>query len=213
MNWLAAGLVCVVGSAAVLIAGCESEAGGSPPPPPTVEVATPTTQQVTDYFQYTGFLEAMEQVDIRARVPGFLESVDFEESSAVEAGQVLFTIEKEPYEVAVGRARADLARAESALSLAEANRARTQQAFDADAANELELIADEAAVKQAEAEVLAAEQMLEGAELDLSYTDVVTPLSGRVDRNYVDVGNLVGVRRRHCSRALSCSTQFVSRST
>lgn len=192
MNWLAAGLVCVVGSAAVLIAGCESEAGGSPPPPPTVEVATPTTQQVTDYFQYTGFLEAMEQVDIRARVPGFLESVDFEESSAVEAGQVLFTIEKEPYEVAVGRARADLARAESALSLAEANRARTQQAFDADAANELELIADEAAVKQAEAEVLAAEQMLEGAELDLSYTDVVTPLSGRVDRNYVDVGNLVG---------------------
>ena len=182
-------LACVLLASAPL--GCgkpESE----PPPPPTVEVATPETRDVTEYFFYTGALEPVASVEIRARVPGFLEQMHFEESTQVEAGDLMFTIEKAAYEVAVGQAEAAVARAVAARSLAEARTARVQQAFDQNAANELELLEVQAELEQAKANVLAAEEELRAARLDLSYTDVTTPIAGRVDRNYVDVGNLVG---------------------
>lgn len=171
--------------------GC-SEQAPEPPPPPLVEVTQPTTRDITEYFHYTGTLEPSATAEIRARVGGFLESIDFEESTKVESGQVLFTIEKAPYEIAVGQAEAEVARAEAAKSLAEARLSRTQQAFDADAANEIELIEEQANLQQAEAELLAAKESLEAAKLDLSYTDVSTPITGLIDRFYIDEGNLVG---------------------
>jgi len=174
------------------LAGCGSGSEAEPPPPPVVEVATPTERAVTEYFHYTGSLESVATVEIRARVSGFLEEVLFQESTNVEAGDVLFTIEKAPYEVEVRRAEAELARMEAAQSLAEARLARVKRAAEANAANELEVIEVQAEVDEAAAEVHAAEERLNRARLDLSYTDVRTPIAGRVDRNYVDAGNLVG---------------------
>ncbi|MEM1165874.1 MAG: efflux RND transporter periplasmic adaptor subunit [Planctomycetota bacterium] len=182
--------LCVIG--AFVVSGCGTEDPPPPPPPPTVEVATPESRTVTEYFNYTGTFESMATAEIRARVEGFLEEMHFEESTEVEAGAVLFTIEKTTYEVAVGQAQAALARAEASESLAEAELARTQQAFDAGAANEIELLERRAELEQAQADVLNAQESIRAAELDLSYTEVRSPISGRIDQNYVDVGNLVG---------------------
>ncbi|MEM7621897.1 MAG: efflux RND transporter periplasmic adaptor subunit [Planctomycetota bacterium] len=187
---LASGAAGCLGSLAIV--GCAEPEPPPPPPPPTVEVATPMTRDVTEYFRYTGTLESVAMVEIRARVTGYLEEIRFDESTAVEAGDVLFTIEKAPYEIAVGGAEAALKRARAEASLAEARRSRAEQARAADAASDLEVLEAEAELEKALADVLAAEEELQAAELDLSYTDVTTPISGRVDRNYVDSGNLVG---------------------
>ncbi|MEN1705274.1 MAG: efflux RND transporter periplasmic adaptor subunit [Planctomycetota bacterium] len=174
------------------LVGCIKRDGLPPPPTPVVEVTTPQTRAVTEYFQYTGTLESVATVEIRARVSGFLEEVRFAESSDVSAGDILFTIEKEPYELAVGQAQAEVARAESMRDLAEARLERGRQAQQVNAASDLEVIELEAEVQRTQADLLAAQERLKAAELDLSYTDVRTPIDGRVDRNYVDTGNLVG---------------------
>lgn len=157
-----------------------------------VEVASPEARTVTEYFSYTGTLESVETVEVRARVGGYLTSVEFTESTNVEAGDVLFTIEKDQYEIAVGRAEAALARAEAAQTLAETRLRRTEDAFEDGAATDIELVEEQANLKQAQADVMTARQNLAEAQLNLSYTDVRTPISGRVDRHYVDEGNLVG---------------------
>lgn len=174
-----------------LLVSCE-QAEQPTPPPPTVEVAQPELRSVTEYFQYTGTLEPIASVEIRARIAGYLTDVTFRESTTVEQGEVLFTIEKEPYEVVVGQAQAAVERAKAARSLAAARLERTKKAVQANAASDLELLEADAEVQQAEADVFAAKEALKAAELDLSYTDVRSPITGRVDRNYVDVGNLVG---------------------
>ncbi len=176
---------------AAAIAGCDTPEP-SPPPPPVVEVATPTTRSVTEYFRYTGTLEAVASVGVRARVAGYLEEIRFTESTDVEKGAVLFVIEKEPYEIAVSQAEAEIARARAAQRIAETRLARSREALELNAATEFEVLEDNAALQQAEADVLAAEQLLAAARLDLSYTDVVAPMKGRIDRHYVDAGNLVG---------------------
>ena len=187
---------CGVGSLLVLAAaGCDPpQAAAPPPPPPNVEVATPETRTITEYFFYTGTLEPVDFVEIRARVGGELQAINFEESSSVEEGDVLFVIEKEPYELAVGQARASLERAEAAEGLAEVRVQRYEDAFARQAANEFELIEERAKLKQAQADVLAAAEALKAAELDLSYTDVKSPITGRSDRHFVDRGNLVGAQ-------------------
>lgn len=174
--------------------GCDRSEASQPPPPPTVEVATPTQRTITEYFFYTGTLEPVDFVQIRARVGGVLEAINFQESSDVEAGDVLFTIEKAPYELAVGQAKAALERAEAARELADVRVRRLEKAFDSGAANELELFEERARLRQAEADVFAATEALKSAELDLSYTDVTSPISGRIDRHFVDRGNLVGAQ-------------------
>lgn len=160
--------------------------------PPQVSVATPYVRDVTTYFEYNGFLESIRRVTVRARVPGFLTGKSFTDSSVVEAGQVLFTIEPEPYELAVKRARASLDRARALQRAAEARLQRSRSARERGAANELEIIENEAAVAQRQAEAAEAGAALRQAEIDLSYTRVTAPFSGRIDQNLVDVGNLVG---------------------
>ena len=172
--------------------GCGGDAAPETPPPPTVTVATPVRQTVTEYYRYTGTLEATETVDVRARVAGRLEATHFTASTDVKQGDLLFEIEPQEYEIAVTSARAGLAGTAALLEQAQVQDKIVRGAFDQGAATEQERLLNDATLKQRESEQSAAESMLAEAQRRLNYTRVEAPIDGRVSRTLVDVGNLVG---------------------
>lgn len=182
-----------LGLSAAMLVGCGGPPEQQAPPPPAVEVATPVRRDVTSYYHYTGNLEAVASVEVRARVSGILEEKHFEVSSPVEQGAKLFTIETAPYDVAIEAAEAAVKSAEAAVELAALERDQVQEAYDKRAANERELQKYITALKTADAEKLAADARLADAKLQRSYADVNAPIAGRVSREMVDVGTLVGV--------------------
>ena len=175
----------------VVLGACSSQEAPPPPPPPTVVVQTPQVRELTSYYRYTGNMAAVESVQIRARVTGELVSQHFTPSSDVQAGDLLFVIEPAAYQAEVAAAQANLEQAQAALELAEIERQRIDEAFEKKAATQQEKLRGAATVKQRSAEVAAAQARLDEANLRLSYTQVKSPIAGRVDRNFVDVGNLV----------------------
>ena len=162
------------------------------PPPPEVTVARPVEREITIYLDFTGRTEAVEAVEIRARVEGRLESMHFDPASDVEKGALLFVIEPARYEAAAARARADLARAKAELQATDEQLEITRSIYEKKAGSRADLVARTNARNQAKALVAQAEAALVTTELDLSYTHVYAPIAGRIDRNYVDPGNLVG---------------------
>ena len=188
----AAPMIC--GALLVLAACGPSDGGagqGAAPAAPAVPVAMPLVEQVSDWNAFAGRFTAPENVEVRARVGGYLESVHFEDGQQVEAGDLLFTIDARPYEAAAASARSDLHRAEAQLSQAtrELERARTLR--EARAASQEELEAAESSVEQAEAARAAAQAALRGRQLDLEFTEVTAPIDGRVSDRRIDPGNLV----------------------
>jgi RND family efflux transporter MFP subunit len=179
-------------SAGFCPAGCREPTQFVPPPPPKVTVARPLQQEVVTFIELPGRTEAVESVEVRARVPGFLKSIEFEEGKEVEAGTLLYTIEPEPYEAALQAARARQAEAEAELHRAEDEFGRVSRLYEQQNAAEKEFVEAKADFERAKAAVLAAEADVMQAELDLSYTEVFAPIAGRVNRTAVDVGNLVG---------------------
>jgi RND family efflux transporter MFP subunit len=184
--------VFIVAGLAAALSGCNEPNTFMPPPPPTVTVAQPVVETVTTFVEFTGRTEAPEFVEVRARVPGYLDRVAFAAGSKVEEGQLLFEIEPEAYETALAAARARHDSARARLSLAEATLGRTQEAADRGAATSLEVATREAERDEARAAVDEAAAAVAGAELDLSYTKVVSPIAGRASRELVTEGNLVG---------------------
>lgn len=178
-------------AAAALLAGCEPRNEFAPPPPPSVTVARPLERPVTEQVEFTGTTESRAKVDIRARVNGYLQSLHFEDGADVKKGDLLFVIEKDPYEIGLERARADLAKAEAALELAKAEVARTSLLLQRNASSRQEYDVDIAERNTAVAEVAAAQAAIRDAELQLGYTEVRSPIDGRIGRRLVDVGNLV----------------------
>ncbi len=177
---------------AVLLPALSAEAlaQGAPPAPP-VTVANPLAKRVTNWDEFTGRFEASDQVEVRARVSGFLDSVHFRDGDLVKSGDLLFTIDQRPYKLAVDAARAEVARAKAQVDLnqneverAEAltqNRTITARDIDQRRAN----------LNGAIATQQAAEANLKTAELNLEWTQVRAPLSGRVSNRRVDQGNLI----------------------
>jgi len=173
------------------LAGC-----GSKEPParqaPPVTVGKPTVSTVKEYSIFTGFSRAVESADVVARVAGTLETVDFEPSSNVKKGDLLFTIEKTRYQALLDAAVASKASAEADLLRAETELKRIEKASRSRAVSEMDVDRARADRDMAIAAVSLAKANLSEAELNFSYTDVVSPIDGVVSRRLVDAGNLVG---------------------
>lgn len=178
--------------ALTLLFGCAPTNEFKAPPPPGVTVQNPEQKTVTIYQTFPGRVVAHEEADIRARVKGFLKTIDFKDGQRVEAGDLLFTLEPEQYVATVKSAEAQLAQAHAALKLADATLKRNQDAFKSKAVSEVDVLTAEANSDSAQAQVMFAEAALQNAKLDLSYTKIYAPFAGRVARRSLSVGNLVG---------------------
>ena len=174
----------------LLLAAC-GKAPAPPPPPPTVLVAHPATQRIADWDDYSGRFEAVDAVDVKPRVSGAIESVHFHDGDVVQKGQLLFVIDPRPYAAQLARARADLARAKAGFANAEAELARAQQLAARELASRSMLDLKAAAQQQAAADVAAAEAAVEVQSLNVSFTRVTAPLTGRVSYRRLAPGNLV----------------------
>jgi membrane fusion protein (multidrug efflux system) len=150
------------------------------------------TRTISDRREHTGTLRAVNQVDVRARVRGFLTERSFTEGQIVKEGDVLFRIDPSTYEVRLKEARGMLARAQAARTRAQRDFERAQGLFEKEAASAALFDERRAASQEAAAEVATAEAAVAAAELDLSYCTLRAPLTGRIGRTRIDVGNLVG---------------------
>jgi multidrug efflux system membrane fusion protein len=193
-----------------LLAACSG--GGAPMqmPPTEVNVATVVVKPVTQWDEFTGRIEAVEQIEIRPRVAGYLTGIHFKEGGAVKAGDLLFTIDDREYKAAVASARADLARAEARRALAETEFKRSQALVEARAVSAGELESRQNEARQADADVLAARARVEQAELSLGFTRITSPIDGRVSVARLRVGNLVSPGEPVLTTVVSLDPVYVS---
>ncbi len=175
-----------------LLAACEEQNTYVEPPLPKVTVARPLIQSVTDYLELTGTTSASAQVEVRARVPGVLQYMYFKPGVYVVQGELLFVINPEEYEADLKAAEAELARAEARRVETGRTLQRAQSLKDKGHVSEAKLDEAEAEAHAANAEVLVRQAALNRAQINLGYTEIRAPMSGRVGRNLVDLGNLVG---------------------
>jgi RND family efflux transporter MFP subunit len=187
----ATGLFAVLLGAAAL-AGCGEPNTYVPPPPPEVSVARPEQRAVVEALSFTGNMAAVRTAELVARVPGFLEKVLFEDGRDVKQNDLLFVIEQAPYQAAVSGAQAGLQKAEAELAQAKITTARLQQAARTGAVSRQQLDEAEAREQVAQGQVLAMQAALDQANIDLGYTEIRAPFSGRIGRRLVDPGNFVG---------------------
>src|SRR5712671_3168751 len=161
-------------------------------PPPAVLVQPAELRSMTKQAEFVGRAEALEKVDLRARVQGFLGARLFKEGEDVKEGQVVFTIEREPFEAVVDQRKAQLAAARATLANADQQLQRTAELARKGNAPIAQLDQRTAEQGQANAAVMEADANLRDAQIQLSYTDIKTPISGRIGRAAVSPGNLVG---------------------
>jgi RND family efflux transporter MFP subunit len=174
-----------------LIGSCGKSGGPQAPPPPQVSVAQVLEKRVKDWDEFTGRLQAVETVEIRPRVSGYIDKVAFTEGSLVKRGTLLFVIDPRPYQAEYDRASADLKRFKTALDLGRTELVRVQRLKESGAVSEEELDERKSTVAQSEANVSGSQAALEAAALNLNFTKVSSPIDGRVSRAEVTRGNLV----------------------
>jgi membrane fusion protein (multidrug efflux system) len=181
--------------AGLALAGCGDGKQNAPQasaPPPAVTVVKVASADVKPTASFTGRVEAMFKVDLRARVDGFLEKRLFREGADVKEGELLLTIEKGLYQAAVDQANAGIATAEATLKLGDIEVGRQSELVQRNSGTQAKL--DDVTAKQGEARgnLLAQKATLEKAQLQLSYTDIAAPIAGRIGRANISVGNFVG---------------------
>lgn len=165
-------------------------AQGAPPAPP-VQVAPPLAKRITNWDEFTGRFEASEQVEVRARVSGFIDRVHFQDGSLVQKGDLLFTIDQRPYKLAVDVARAEVARATAQVQLAQNEVERAEGLTQNRTITARDVDQRRANLNSAVGTLQGAEANLKNAELNLEWTEVRSPLAGRISNRRVDPGNLV----------------------
>jgi multidrug efflux system membrane fusion protein len=179
-------------SLATLVVGCgDSAQKQAAPPPPSVTVAKPVKRTVSDFDEYVGRFVAVNSVEVRARVSGYLESIHFKDGQTVKQGDLLFTIDKRPFQNAVDQARANLNAAKSNLAFTEADFTRGQQLVRDKTITDQTFEQRGQAYRNSQASVAGAEAALRTSELDLEFTELRAPVNGRIGDRRVSQGNLV----------------------
>lgn len=183
--------------AAALLSGCaEKKQAVRAESVPTVETAKPLVADVEEIGSYSVRIRANEDVEIRARVGGYIERICFEKGARVEKGQLLFKIDDRPFAAALAAAEANVKAAESKIALAEENAQRARGLFKRNAISKEAYQTRETELLVIKAKLLEAKAAERNARLNLEYTDVVAPVSGRIGENFVDAGNLVASSTR-----------------
>lgn len=194
-------VVCLLGAAAFGSISFAQQPGAMPPPAVVVEKVE--VKQVSDPARFTARVEAIEAVDIRARVTGFLQSQAFKDGQSVKAGDMLFEIEPNELEATAASARAQVARAEATRRSAERSLARNRDLFARKTVSQAVLDEAQAAFDVAAADVQVAEATLNTAQLNLSYAHITAPISGSIGRATFTAGNLVGLDSGSLARIVS----------
>ena len=181
----------VVLALATLVVSCGERPQQGGPPPPAVTVAKPVKQTVVDYDEYVGRFIAVDSVEMRARVSGSLDGVHFKDGQMVKQGELLFTIDRRPFQNALDQARANLVQAKSNQAFTESDLARGQQLVREKTITEQTFEQRSQAARNAAAAVSGAEAAVRQAELDLEFTELKAPINGRIGDRRVSRGNLV----------------------
>lgn len=179
------------------------------PTAPQVSVAEVLERPITNYREFTGRIEAVERVELRPRVSGYIESVAFREGAEVKKGDVLFVIDQRPYDAAFKRAAAELARAQSALRQAQGEHERAVRLLALRALSQEEFDARVAGSEKAAADVQAAQAAVDAAQLDLSFTRVRAPISGVVGKAEITAGNFVASGESVLTKLVSIDPVYV----
>jgi RND family efflux transporter MFP subunit len=179
--------------AAAALAGCSGSSNqAAAPPPPAVTVANPTQRTVVDQDEYVGRFVAVDSVEMRARLSGYLSRIDFQDGQMVKKGDLLFTIDRRPFQIALDQARANLELARANLAFTESDLARGQELLRNKTITEQTFEQRTQAKRVAAASVTAQEALVHSAELDLNeFTELRAPVAGRIGDRRVSVGNLV----------------------
>ena len=209
------GLSCVIGIVIGGLSGCgEGQShGGAKAPDAAVKVvvATPVEEPVTDFMEYTGRTEAVESVEIRPRVSGYLTKVEYMGSldSEVTAGDLLFEIDDRPYKIALASAKARVASAKAGLTTSTAELNRTEGLFNKNVVVQAELDRDIGRKAQSDADILSSEAGVNQALLDLEFTSIKAPISGMISKPSLTVGNLVSPATQTLTSIVSVDPIYV----
>ena len=171
--------------------GCSGPSEAQAPPAPSVTVAVPLVQAVQDWDEFTGRFEATQSVEVRARVGGYVSGVHFRDGDYVRRGQLLFSLDPRPAQAALASARAQLSQAQAQLALAQSELTRSETLLESQAASQAEVDTRRGALQTAQAAIAAANATVRARQLDLEFTRVTAPISGRVSDRRIDAGNLV----------------------
>jgi RND family efflux transporter MFP subunit len=174
-----------------LLAACDSKPTASAPPSPLVTAAFPLQKPITEWDEYTGRFEAVETVEVRARVSGFIDSIHFKEGQMVKEGDLLFVIDQRPYRIAVEQGKADVERAKAKLEIASLDVQRATPLVRSQSLTEREFDTRKSTERDATGQVASAEAAVKQAELNLEWTEVRAPTTGRISDRRVDRGNLI----------------------
>jgi multidrug efflux system membrane fusion protein len=161
-------------------------------PPVPVSVASVLGRSVTEWDEFSGRIQAIDRVEIRPQVSGLIESIHFQEGQIVNRGDLLFTIDPRPFQADFARAQASLAGAQAKLALVKINYARDQNLIQTHAVSQSDLDQSNDALLEADASVKSAQAAVQTAQINLDYTAITAPVTGRVSRAEITEGNLVG---------------------